>query len=514
MLRIAPLAACASLAACALLAASPASAEWHRASSPHFIIYADQRPADLKAFAEKLERFDQAVRVARSMKDPPVGDGNRLTVFVVPGALDVQKLMPGTNGNALGFYRPRYWNSIAVVPRLLSRNWSLDAQTVFFHEYAHHLMFSDMRTPVPTWLVEGFAEFMSTAVVGTDGSVGLGAGAVHRASVLRAPTRFKVPLTTILGGDRLLTGFERVSLYARGWLLAHYLTFSPARRGQIEAYLDAIARGQPQLDAARAVFGDLGQLDRELDAYLNANKFPYLTLPASEVRIGAITVEPLGAGAAAIVPLMMKVQIGLERKKRAALATDARRLAAVHPDDPLMAMTLAAAELYNDNFALADAAADRAVALAPNSAEALILKGRAAVGRAKSGDKAVTFATARGWFNRANRLDPENPEPLVAFYRSFIEQRIQPTANAIAALHYASSLAPHDMGLRMTSARRYLDDRKPAEARKTLIAIAYNPHGGSLGEEARRLIGLIDSGQVAAAAAARPAFPDPSAPGN
>ncbi|MCY7279470.1 MAG: hypothetical protein LH610_00980 [Sphingomonas bacterium] len=371
-----------------------------------------------------------------------------------------------------------------------------------------------MRTPIPSWLVEGFAEFMSTAQVNKDGSVGLGAGAVHRASVFRAPSHLKVPLTTILAGDRLLTGFERASLYARGWLLAHYLTFNPARRGQIEAYLDAIARGQPQLDAARAVFGNLGQLDRELDAYLNANKFPFLTLPARKVQIGAVKVEQLGAGAAAIVPLMMKVQVGLERNKRAALVTDARRLAAAHPDDPLMAMTHAAAELYNDNFAQADAAADRAVALAPTSAEALILKGRAAVGRAKSGDKAVTFATARGWFNRANRLDPENPEPLVAFYRSFIEQRIQPTANAIAALHYAASLAPHDMGLRMTSARRFLDDRKPAEARKALIPLAYNSHGGSLSEEARRMIGLIDSGQVAAAAAARPAVPDPSAPGN
>lgn len=497
MLRIIPLVAFALASA---VAATPASADWQRASSPHFIVYANESPAKLKAFAEKLERFDKAVRVARSMKDPPVGDGNRLTVFVVPGALDVRKLQRGTGGNALGFYMPRYWGSVAVVPRLLSNNYTVTPQIVFFHEYAHHLMFTDMRAPIPTWLVEGFAEFMSTADIETDGSVGLGAGAVHRGSVLKAPAGSKVPLAAILSGGPLRSGFERASLYARGWLLAHYLTFNAGRRGQIEAYLDAIARGQPQFDAARTVFGDLDRLDRELDTYLKADKFPYLKLSPQDVKVGAITVEPLGPGASAYMPLLMKVQTGVENGKKAGLAIDARRLAAAFPDDPLMAMTLAAAELYNDNFVLADAAADRAIALNPQAAEALMLKGRAIAGRARSGDKSVTFAAARGWFNRANQLDPEDPEPLVAFYRSFIEERARPTANAIAAMHYASSLAPHDMGLRMSSARRHLDDKKPAEARRALIPVAYNPHGGALGEEARRLIGLIDSGQATAAA--------------
>lgn len=484
-------------------AATPAAAEWQRASSPHFIIYSDESPAKLKAFAEKLERFDQAVRVARAMKDPPVGDGNRLTVFVVPGALDVRILQPGTGGNALGFFMPRYWGSLAVVPRIVSRDFTTTPETIFFHEYAHHLMFSDMRTPIPSWLVEGFAEFMSTADINPDGSVGLGGGATHRAGVLNAPRRMKVPLDTILSGNRRLAGFERASLYARGWLLAHYLTFSPARRGQIEAYLDALARGQPQLDAARQVFGDLPTLDRELDAYLRKDKLPYLTLAPAQVRIGQVNVEALGAGADQYVPLMMKLQVGVPRDKRAALAADARRLAALHPADPLMAMTLAQAELYAENFAAADAAADRAIALAPASAEALTLKARAIVGRAKAGDRAVTFANARGWFNRANRLDPENPEPLVGFYRSFLDEKIAPTANAVAALHYASSLAPHDSGLRMTSARRHLQDGKPAEARRLLVPVAYSPHGGQASDLAQRMITAIDAGRPAEALAIR-----------
>ena len=374
---------------------TPASAEWQRASSPHFIIYANETPDKLRAFAQKLERFDKGVRIARSMKDPPVGDGGRLTVLVVPGAFDVRMLHPATGGNMLGFYTPRYWGSVAVVPRQLALNSSTTPETVFFHEYAHHLMFSDFTTPVPAWLVEGFAEFMSTADINPDGSVGLGGGAVHRASTLRRPDRARVPLSILLGGERLRDANERAALYARGWLLAHYLTFDTARRGQIEAYLAAIAAGRSQIDAARTVFGDLAKLDQELDAYFRADKLPYLTIPAAQVKIGAVAVEPVGTGAKDYVPLMMKVQVGVEKGQRARLAADARRFAALYPGDPQMAMILASALLYNEDFVAGDAAADRAIALNPTSAEALILKARALAGRAKSGDKAVTFANAR-----------------------------------------------------------------------------------------------------------------------
>ena len=488
-LRILPVLALATIAT-----AAPAAADWQRASSPHFIIYANESPEKLRAFAEKLERFDKGVRIARSMKDSPVGDGGRLTVLVVPGTFDVEMLKHGVGGRTAGFYTPRYWGSVAVVPRLLSRNSTSTPETIFFHEYAHHLMFSDLATPIPAWLVEGFAEFMSTADINPDGSVGLGAGAVHRAGILRQPTRSAVPLSVLLSGERLRTNAEVSALYARGWLLAHYLTFSSARRGQIEAYLAAIAAGRPQLNAARTTFGDLGKLDQELDAYLRANKLPYLTIPATQVNIGPVSVEPLGPGSNDYVPLMMKIQVGVEKPQRAKLAADARRLAAAYPADPQMAMILASAEIYNEDFVAGDVAADRAIALNPNSAEALILKARALAGRAKAGDKAVTFANVRGVANRANRLDPENPEPLVLFYRSFIEEKVKPTANAIAALHYAADLAPFDVGLSFDSARLYLAEGKPTLARKRLVPVAYNPHGGKMAEEAQALIARIDAG--------------------
>ncbi|MCY7271419.1 MAG: hypothetical protein LH485_05115 [Sphingomonas bacterium] len=498
------------------LTATPATAEWQRASSPHFIIYADEAPAKLKAFAEKLERFDKAVQVTRAMKDPPVGDGNRLTLFVVSGPMEVQKLHPGINNRVNGFYRARATGSTAVVPRALPGGSIETADTIFFHEYAHHLMFQEIDTPYPPWLVEGFAEFMGTADVKDDGSVGLGGAPVHRAGALYRVDN-PLPFSSMLGAEPTRSGPERGALYARGWLLAHYLTFAPGRRGQIEAYLAGMAAGRPPLDAAKAAFGDLTALERETEKYLRADKFPYLSIPASQLPIGAVTVEPISRGMTAIMPLVMRLKSGTDTSNHAGLAARIRAASATFPSDPMVQAALAEAELAAGDAAAAEAAADRAIAADPKHVDALILKGRAVLMRAAASPSGArqpgaSFADARSWFMRANKIDAEDPEPLILFYQSYRGEKIRPTANAIAALHYAAALAPQDSALRLGNARQYLFDGKPAEARKALIPLAYNPHGGALSDEARRLVGLIDRGQASAAAAEPQAMTPPLQP--
>lgn len=104
----------------ALCASAPAAAAWHKASNAHFVIYADESPAKLRKFGTRLEKFDRAVRYVRGMADPPMGDGNRLTVFVVPTVEDVRKLAAHRTGltpNLQGFYTGRAEGSVAIVPK-------------------------------------------------------------------------------------------------------------------------------------------------------------------------------------------------------------------------------------------------------------------------------------------------------------------------------------------------------------------------------------------------------------
>ena len=271
------------LAAVAVAAiGAPAQAAWYQASSAHFLIYSEQKPEILRDFAGKLEKFDKAVRLVRNMEDLPLSYGNRVTIFVVENEKQVQRLANDKSGFIAGFYRGSAAGSVAFVPRV-SRAISqtrpytgsriggsakidggMSPDTVLLHEYSHHLMLQELASPFPEWLVEGFAEVMSTAQFEKDGTVGLGLPAFHRYYGLLQGR--PLPLETLLSGRKdTFTVEERESVYGRGWLMSHYLTFEPSRIGQLDAYVSAIAKGVDPLEAARKAFGDLKQLERDLE---------------------------------------------------------------------------------------------------------------------------------------------------------------------------------------------------------------------------------------------------------
>src|SRR3954453_17623099 len=185
------------LGTAALLAAAPASASWYRASSEHFLIYSEQSPDKLRQFAENLEKFDGAVRALRGMDDLPLSQGNRITIFSLRTAADVQRLYGDKSGFIAGFYKGKAEGSVAYVSRGeasnaereaaigsnirgQSINTNMGGDPILLHEYSHHLMMQDLAVPYPEWLVEGFAEFMSTAQFEKDGTVGIGLPAGHR----------------------------------------------------------------------------------------------------------------------------------------------------------------------------------------------------------------------------------------------------------------------------------------------------------------------------------------------
>ena len=489
------------ICAATLFVAGPAHASWYKASSKHFVIYANESAKTLSDFASQLERFDEAVRFVRGMDDPPVGDGNRLTVFVMPDVAAIQKLA----GEKFidGFYTGRVSGSLAFVPRksAFADPGTLNSNIIFFHEYSHHLMFQAQSRPLPEWLVEGFAEFMSTVRFEKNGDIGIGAPANHRALGLFEGRR--LPLEAMLSGNYTkIDDEQRESIYGRGWLLVHYMTFEKSRAGQLDRYADLLAKGVPSLDAARTAFGDLNQLDKDLDRYLNQNTFEYLRLNGSKFVAPPIAVEPLSEGAAKVVLLRAQSKKGVDEKTAEPLAVEVRAVEARYPGDEFVELTLAEAELDTGHLQASEAAADRALKANPKNTAAIVLKARAieaAADKLTGEARKAAFDGARELFISANKLDTEDPEPLYEYYWSYLHEGIRPTDNAIAALHYASDLAPQDEGVRMNSAIAYLVEGKLEEAKVTLTVVAYSPHAGEIGDVAKRMMVDIKAGNAKAA---------------
>lgn len=484
------------LAAAILAMSSPVRAAWHEARSKHFIIYADADPAELRDYVIKLERFDQAVRTARKMDDPPLTDAGRLTIYALKD-VDSLNRIAGTGRALYGIYFPRVTGLHAYVAMTKAKSkGDISADIVFFHEYAHHLMLQGTAASYPPWLVEGFAELLSTATVANDGSVTLGSPANHR-SVGVFALDHDLTLSAMVGNQRRhLRAWQRELVYARGWLLTHFLTFERSRAGQLERYVASIQSGQPATEAAKAAFGDMRELGRELDRYAARKTLSGMIVPTDPSKIGVISVRRLSEGEAAIMPVRMQAHFLVNRVTAARTASRARKVAAEFPDHPAVQAITAETENNARNYTAAIAAADRALALDPSNGAAFIQKSRALLELAKNSPAAADWDSIRRLLARANHLDTEDPEPLMLFYQTYADAGAAPTPSAVSGLLYAVVLAPQDEKLRMMAVRQLLVDGRVAEAKVHFMPIAVDPHSSDVGDTADEILEAIDTSQV------------------
>lgn len=304
-----------------------------------------------------------------------------------------------------------------------------------FHEYAHFLIHLNARTPVPTWLDEGLAEFYSSFVSDYKGQGLLGKSVPDRWLALRrlAP----MPLRQVVSPreqEQMWQSSDRVQMfYAESWALVHYLMIgrnnpSPNALG---AYLSALARSASQDAAFREAFGvDIDAMDRELRAYGTRLILPALTVP-----------RPVGATAPRAA-LMREVDV-LTVKGTLLTGTTAtveaepmlRTALALDPTHAAARVALARLAIDSDRPADAIAALRPVVAEAPSNLAALYYLG---------------LAQQQGWrheealatFDRAVRLNPEHARSWAGLSDAALALKRDPQANAALqqALHLESDL--------------------------------------------------------------------------
>ena len=480
----------ASLALAALLP-GVARAEWREVETAHFRIISESSPADIEKFAARLESYDKLMRMVTGIKDE---QAVKVRIFEVAGLSDVEKALNAPNSGVAGFYDSNALGPFAVTPKKTGAGGRyFTPELVLHHEYAHHFMLQYFPAIYPSWYVEGFAELIGSSKLLSDGRIGYGMPALHRGNEINA---YWVPLQKLLTKERIVY----LDTYGQGWALTHFLTFDSKRSGQLRNYLAALGQGKSVEEAAKA-FGDLEELNRQARSYVTAGSFEYRPVKVEISQPVVLRTRLLSAGEAALIPetiafddsdlseIRASSDRNEERRHREHVLERTREKAARYPLDEFAQQLLAEAEYAQGNYAQSKATIDRLLVASQDHPPALVLKSLLLSREASTltGDsRKQQVAQARSLAVRANRKNPANPRPLIAYYQSFNLPGEAPPKAAIDGLMQAVSLLPRDTGLRQVLVNQLARDRRYADAIEWLMPIANSPHQSPLREAARK----------------------------
>jgi hypothetical protein len=468
--------------------ATPAQANWLRADTDNFVIYSESSERSLREFAENLQRFDATLRLRLKVaggKEP-----NRLTIYLVPRAADAGRLASGTSGTSIaGFYSPDLEGSYAVSHReVIEFKGTSASQQTLFHEYTHHFMKRYVGAAFPAWFVEGFAEYYSTTDFTGKGQSQIGRPAYFRAHGLLNMPRIAAEKLLLQRPREMRSSGQMDVYYGRAWLLTHMLYYHPERAGQLTTYINAINRGEDGKKAAVDAFGDLEQLDRDLQRYLG-RPLAFRTSVDPIPVPGTIVVTALSSAEDALVPWRLERQSARDKERLAEVRDALKKLSETHGGAANIWYELARAEWdmgdEKRNAAAARTAAEKAVAIDPKHVRANVLLGEMMIhdlGK-KDDPSAADWAAARKPIILANRTDPDDPVPLAAYYNSFLEQGIAPPKIAITGLERAFALAPENPGVRINYAFALANGGEVDAAMRLAKVVAFDPHDNGQGEQ-------------------------------
>lgn len=518
-----------------------AAATWLRADTHNFIIFSSGSDAQLRDYAARVERFDGLLR--RIFKVAPDPHPYRLTIYLLSGQDKVASAYGDSGGSVAGFYHPDPNGSFAVGHHEQSDSrYDLSGSSVLLHEYAHHFMFHNSAFAYPTWYVEGFAEYVSSAGFEADGSWTLGRPLQYRAYSL-------LNYAKALSLRDMLTkpGVEKGDLfYGKSWLLVHMLRNRPERSKQFDSYLRALSQGKSANEAA-AAFGDLDNLDHELQRYMFGG-MRYVRSTDPLLYDPSITVAALDAVHGRLL------ELDLARRNNRDLPKVRDSLARLAEDNPGLAEAWLA--LAQVNFQLAEGAAsddratgdaakstkpggkarespektqaraaaraaaqiavDKALALNPGLARANVLKADLLADRlAMNKDHSpAAWREVRGLIIRANRADTEDPVPLVRWFETYARMGSAPDQAARDGLTKAFLLEPEVPEVRTELAFDMAARGKFEEAIALVEFLARDPHQGRTGTavlaQLQKLRDAAATGKTASAppqAAAQPPAP-------
>lgn len=530
-MRILEMVRTAVLAAMALtvVGIAPARAEWRKAETAHFIVYGEGSERDLRAYAQKAERFDTLLRSYYPIEvDHEIP---KLEIYLADGSRGMNQSSPGIGGSVAGYYSPNSGRIHAVV-----NTEAIVGDVVLFHEYAHHFMFQMRSNAYPSWFVEGFAEYYATADVRPD-RIQFGRHHPGRMQALNLGANSWAKMEDVLKWRYTPSGrYPAYLYYAQAWGMTHYFMSTPERTRMLGQYLRAVVGGQDSVEAMRAATGrSPEQLQSDVRLYLSGS-INILT-PQIDIAEPQVTVTSLSPAESAMAWLDLRLdrtplveppvdEDGATRKsdaqkarearetaeERAKLIRDSLTAAARYPDDRMGMLVAARAHRLSGDPATALSTLQPLLSDNSTDADALRLAATILLEQAATETDAEASAVKRrrasGYLARSMDADPLDFRTYLGLNDTRRGQARYPTDNDVATLEVAAALAPQSFEARLRLGEAYMARQRNDAAVSILMPVSNSPHRSSYTRRAREMIATARAAQGQAPEAFEAAPPD------
>ena len=270
---------------------------WLQVKSQHFVVISDAGERDAKHVADQFERMRGVFRVAfpKMQIDP----ASPIIVIAVKNQKDFRELEPSqylAKGmlQLAGLFLPAPDKNYVLL-RLDVPDDEHPYATVY-HEYTH-LLCSKAEDWLPLWLNEGLAQFYeNTDIRGKD----ISSGEPSAGNIQLLRENRLLPLPVLFQVDHNSPYYHEENkgsiFYAESWALTHYFEIQDQKNGthHLADYLQLVAGNIDPVTAGTRAFGDLGKLQKTLDAYIGQGSFMHFVLKAPiDVDDSTFVVTPI-----------------------------------------------------------------------------------------------------------------------------------------------------------------------------------------------------------------------------
>ena len=275
--------------------AANSTAHWLEVSTPHFTVLTDSNEKQGRRIAGQFEQMRSLFHVLLPSADDDAG--SPIIVLALKDKKGFQSLQP------LSQLAKNHLEIAGFFQNSTDKNYillRLDAQgehpfAVIYHEYTHFML--RKVTVIPLWLNEGLAEFYQNTTI-EEKDVLLGQASADNIYYLRDHSL--IPLVTLLKVDHQSPYYHDEQkgsvFYAQSWALTHYIEMNDSQKGthHLSEYATYLIQGEDSVTAAQHAFGDLNQLQKALDSYVQQGSFMmFKRKTAITVDISSFKIRPV-----------------------------------------------------------------------------------------------------------------------------------------------------------------------------------------------------------------------------